>query len=101
MYVSSFIDETSSLSNMSVRKTQRVADLRELLQKASVSIPAKANKADLIAKILASPAAIEVFNNPGSTATVAAAASKPKAPETSQAGQDDDLVSPTRNISIS
>jgi hypothetical protein len=72
------------------RKTQRVADLRELLQKASVAIPAKANKADLIAKILASPAALAAFNNPGSSTV---SAPKAKAPEPSQSGQDDDLVS--------
>lgn len=79
----------------SISKSQRVADLREILQKASVPIPAKANKADLIAKILASPAAIQALNNTSSSAAPTAAA-KPKATESSQGGQDDDLVSVTR-----
>ncbi|KAF8495851.1 hypothetical protein JB92DRAFT_3099780 [Gautieria morchelliformis] len=72
-------------------KSQRVADLRELLQKASVPIPAKANKADLIAKILSSPEALAAFNNPGASTIPAP---KAKAPEPSQGGQDDDLLAP-------
>lgn len=43
-------------------KTLKVVDLKDILAKASVSVPAKANKQDLIARILGSPAAIEVYN---------------------------------------
>jgi len=63
----------------------KVADLREILQKASVPIPAKSNKADLVAKILATPAAVEAYNNQNSVA-------KPKESEASN--PDDDLVRP-------
>ena len=56
-----------------------------------MAIPAKANKADLIAKILSSPAAIEVYNS-GNPTTSAAPVPKPKAPESLHAAPDDDLV---------
>jgi hypothetical protein len=100
LYVFILLRRWTQDSNVILRKSQRVADLRELLQKASVPIPAKANKADLIAKILASPAAIEAFNNPGSSITTTAATPKPKATESSQGGQDDDLVSAMRILVI-
>lgn len=67
----------------------KVAELRELLQKASVPIPTKANKADLVAKILATPAAVELFNKQKGSDPIVAAA-KPKILEVPQ---EDDLVS--------
>lgn len=73
----------------------RVPELRELLQKASVSIPAKSNKSDLIAKVLASPAALQTLESQNSSAPAA----KPKGPESSQGGQDDDLVGLLKPIS--
>jgi len=44
-------------------KALKVVELKDLLQKANVAIPAKANKPDLIAKILSSQAAIGVFES--------------------------------------
>lgn len=49
-------------------KSLKVVDLKDILQKANVAVPAKANKQDLIAKVVASQAAIDVYNkqqNPG------------------------------------
>jgi SAP domain-containing ribonucleoprotein len=51
-------------------KALKVVDLKDILAKASVSAPAKANKQELIARILASPAALAVYNkqqNPNSS----------------------------------
>jgi hypothetical protein len=65
-------------------KSLKVVDLKDILAKASVSVPAKANKQDLIARVLANPAALDVYNkqqNPTSAPPVSAAAT-------------DDLVSP-------
>jgi len=70
-------------------KALKVADLREILQKASVPIPAKSNKADLIAKILATPAALDAYNNQNG-------ASKLKEPEA--ANPDDDLLAPPEDF---
>jgi len=42
-------------------KALKVVELKEILTKAGVAIPAKANKPDLIAKIIETPAALEVF----------------------------------------
>ena len=39
----------------------KVVELKAILQEANVSIPAKANKPDLIAKIIETPEALEVF----------------------------------------
>ncbi|KAI0645400.1 hypothetical protein C8Q79DRAFT_691307 [Trametes meyenii] len=43
-------------------KSLKVVDLKDILNKAGVAIPSKANKPDLIAKVLASPAAVDVYN---------------------------------------
>ena len=43
------------------RKQLKVADLKEILTKAQVTIQGKANKADLIAKILASQEALNAY----------------------------------------
>lgn len=47
---------------MGARKALKVADLKEILKKASVSPPPKATKADLVAKIVAEPAAVDAYN---------------------------------------
>ncbi|RPD78245.1 hypothetical protein L226DRAFT_531594 [Lentinus tigrinus ALCF2SS1-7] len=43
-------------------KALKVVDLKDILSKANVAITGKANKQDLIAKILASPDAVDVYN---------------------------------------
>ncbi|KAH9935406.1 uncharacterized protein B0H18DRAFT_1207035 [Fomitopsis serialis] len=43
-------------------KALKVVDLKDILTRAAVSIPSKSNKNDLIARILASPAALDVYN---------------------------------------
>lgn len=43
-------------------KSLKVADLRQLLTKAQVAVPQKANKQDLITRIIGSSAAVQVFN---------------------------------------
>ncbi|THH30924.1 hypothetical protein EUX98_g3265 [Antrodiella citrinella] len=45
-----------------MEKALKVVDLKNILQQANVPITGKANKADLIAKILASPQAVDTFN---------------------------------------
>jgi hypothetical protein len=42
-------------------KALKVVELREIISKANVACPAKAIKADLIASIVASPSAIQVY----------------------------------------
>lgn len=63
------------------RKALKVADLKEILKKASVSAPPKLTKADLIARILAEPAAVDAYNalhNPTGVTPQQNAPSKPK-----------------------
>ncbi|KZT63195.1 hypothetical protein DAEQUDRAFT_815788 [Daedalea quercina L-15889] len=43
-------------------KALKVVDLKDILTRASVSVPSKSNKNDLIARILASPAALDVYH---------------------------------------
>jgi SAP domain-containing ribonucleoprotein len=43
-------------------KALKVVELKEILTKASIPVPAKANKQDLIAKILSNPNAVHVYN---------------------------------------
>ncbi|KAF5370836.1 hypothetical protein D9758_002069 [Tetrapyrgos nigripes] len=62
-------------------KSLKVNELRNILQKAGLSIPAKTNKADLIARIIASPAAVDVYNAQNS-------------PEP----QNDDLLAPPEEV---
>ena len=45
------------------RKALKVIELKDLLTKAGVAIPAKANKPDLIAKIIETPAALQLFES--------------------------------------
>jgi len=64
-----------------VSKALKVADLKEILKKAAVSPPPKATKADLIAKILAEPAALDAYNalhNPTEFASQQDAPSEPE-----------------------
>lgn len=66
---------------MRARKALKVADLKEILKKASVSASPKGTKAELIAKIIAEPAAIDVYNmlhNPAGAALHQDAPSKSK-----------------------
>ena len=63
------------------RKAFKVTDLKEILTKSGTPIGSKSNKADLIAKILATPAALELAG--GDAAATAAPA---------EAKVDDDLV---------
>ena len=43
-------------------KTLKIVDLKKLLSEAHVSVPSKAKKDDLIAVVLANPAALEVYS---------------------------------------
>lgn len=64
-------------------KALKVVELKDILSKAGVSAPAKANKQDLIARIVANPAALDVYKklqNPVS------------APPVQQSSTADDLV---------
>lgn len=45
------------------RKALKVPDLKAILQKANVPIGSKSNKQDLIAKIIASSAAVDAYNS--------------------------------------
>ncbi|KAL4065183.1 hypothetical protein V8B97DRAFT_2004892 [Scleroderma yunnanense] len=71
-------------------KALKVADLKEILAKASVPVAARTNKQDLIAKILANPAAIEVYEERYPPAETASTTVKP-VPVSSN---NDDLLAP-------
>ena len=43
-------------------KTLKVADLKAILAKSQTQTPSKANKQDLINKIIATPAALDAYN---------------------------------------
>ncbi|KZS98555.1 hypothetical protein SISNIDRAFT_481279 [Sistotremastrum niveocremeum HHB9708] len=73
-------------------KTLKVVDLKQILTKANVTVGAKANKADLVAKILASPEALRVANGDGDEHTGSAA------PAVADRLQDDDLLAPPEDI---
>ncbi|THH03844.1 hypothetical protein EW145_g5964 [Phellinidium pouzarii] len=60
------------------RRALKVVDLKDILTRANVSIPAKANKPDLIAKISSSPAALSVFNELQGGGAKASGASTPR-----------------------
>ncbi|RPD63901.1 hypothetical protein L227DRAFT_650872 [Lentinus tigrinus ALCF2SS1-6] len=69
-------------------KALKVVDLKDILSKANVAITGKANKQDLIAKILASPDAVDVYNQihgpaPAQTSENASAATE-SSPATSE-----------------
>ncbi|OBZ68129.1 hypothetical protein A0H81_11900 [Grifola frondosa] len=58
-------------------KALKVVDLKDILSKANVAIQGKANKQDLIAKILASSAAVDVYNTLHGTADSSPPSKKP------------------------
>jgi len=82
-------------------KALKVVELKGILQEANVSIPAKANKPDLIAKIIETPEALEVFQATlgGQTKASPAPASTPKpagaAPPSEAAAAPADLDVPS------
>ncbi|KAJ8696496.1 hypothetical protein PTI98_006364 [Pleurotus ostreatus] len=51
-------------------KALKVVDLRHILSKSATAVPAKANKQELISRILASPAALAEYNSQHSPAPV-------------------------------
>ncbi|CAE6459251.1 unnamed protein product, partial [Rhizoctonia solani] len=69
-------------------KALKVADLKEILTKSSTPIPSKANKADLIAKILATPEALKLAGGESAPAAEEAPVEAPAKPV------DDDLLAP-------
>ncbi|ELU38460.1 CAP-Gly domain-containing protein [Rhizoctonia solani AG-1 IA] len=88
-------------------KALKVAELKEILTKSSTPIPSKANKADLIAKILATPDALKLAGGGEAAASapapaVAAEPVAPAAPAPAPAAEaaakpvDDDLFTTTR-----
>ncbi|EGO00206.1 hypothetical protein SERLA73DRAFT_180674 [Serpula lacrymans var. lacrymans S7.3] len=77
-------------------KQLKVVDLRDILSKAAVSIPAKANKQDLINKIVATPAAVQVYQKQHPSATPKKTPSSAKAPSVSTS--NDDLLAPPEDL---
>ncbi|GJJ06384.1 hypothetical protein Clacol_000575 [Clathrus columnatus] len=73
-------------------KQLKAADLREILQKASVTLPARINKTDLVAKILATPAAVEIFNK--QISSNGTSEKQQLAPQPSNSHVDNDLLAP-------
>ncbi|KAI5118918.1 hypothetical protein M0805_003742, partial [Coniferiporia weirii] len=74
-------------------KALKVVDLKDLLARAGVPIPAKANKPDLIANIIASPSALDVFHETYSKGTKSSGTSTPKPAAAAAAAKP---VSPVR-----
>ncbi|KAH7922378.1 hypothetical protein BV22DRAFT_1106669 [Leucogyrophana mollusca] len=70
-------------------KSLKVVELRDILAKASAPAPAKANKQDLINKIIASPAAIQIYNQQYPSA-------QPK--KTPAVPISDDLLAPPEDV---
>jgi len=73
-----------------VSKALKVADLKEVLKKASVPPPPKATKADLIAKILAESAALDTYNalyNPAGVTSQQDAPSEPESVDPPKEGE--------------
>jgi SAP domain-containing ribonucleoprotein len=66
------------MSTASKLKSLKVAELKDILSNANVHFATKATKSDLISKIIASPVALNLFNNP-------------------QPQQNDDLVRPSKH----
>ncbi|KEP46667.1 hypothetical protein V565_186870 [Rhizoctonia solani 123E] len=67
-------------------KALKVADLKKILTKSSTPIPSKANKSDLITKVLATSDALKLAGGDPAAASVEAPAEAPAKPV------DDDLV---------
>ncbi|KAH9831211.1 uncharacterized protein C8Q71DRAFT_861944 [Rhodofomes roseus] len=68
-------------------KALKVVDLKDILTRAGVSVPSKSNKNDLIARVLASPAALDVYN----------AQHSPKAPVATSEKLTEQQPQPTRD----
>jgi len=66
-------------------KSLKVVDLKDILAKASISVPAKANKQDLIKLVLSSPAALEVY-------------AKQQNPNAAPSAATDDLLAPPEDF---
>ncbi|KAJ1304312.1 hypothetical protein OPQ81_005472 [Rhizoctonia solani] len=73
-------------------KALKVVELKEILTKSSTPIPAKANKADLIAKILATPEALRIAGGDSAPVDPAPAAPAPAPAEAPAKPVDDDLL---------
>jgi hypothetical protein len=87
------------LTHGNVRKALKVAELKEVLKSASVPIPPKSTKADLVAKILAEPDAVNAYvalHNPTGVIPQQNASSKQK-----PSAKPDVSVRPPTNPSIS
>lgn len=65
--ISSTLPRSSSQTSS---KALKVVDLKDILTKSATTVPAKANKQELISRILASPAALAEYNNQHSPAPV-------------------------------
>lgn len=63
---------------MSRRKALKVVDLKDILSRAHVSVTGKANKADLIAKILSSPGTVAIFEGNASATVTSPSEETPK-----------------------
>lgn len=79
------------------RKSLKVVDLKDILSKANVALTGKANKPDLIAKILASPEAIEVYNQNYGPAPDTPAQNASAAPQNTEAVRHSFLSSSLRS----
>lgn len=59
--VTPFLHVCSALTSVTAcSKALKVVELKDILSKAHVAVPSKANKAELVAKLLASPDAISI-----------------------------------------
>ena len=83
------------------RKSLKVVELKDILSKAQVALQGKANKPDLIAKILASPAALEIYeqHHSGSPAKDASQTVTPSASAEEQVSVSNDHH-PTQNAKL-
>ncbi|KAI6037134.1 hypothetical protein BKA83DRAFT_4486109 [Pisolithus microcarpus] len=80
-------------------KALKVADLKEILVKASAPAPARVNKQDLINKILANPTAVKVYEElylPSNPTSKPAPTSPPK--QAPPASTNDDLLAPPEDL---
>lgn len=78
---SSSLSTLCVLTHRNIRKSLKVLDLKDILKRASVTVPPQPNKAKLIAAILGAPAAVDVYNesyNPDGVTPQQDASSKPK-----------------------
>ncbi|KAF4567686.1 hypothetical protein EYR40_006690 [Pleurotus pulmonarius] len=73
-------------------KALKVVELKDILSKSATSIPAKANKQELISRILASPAALAEYNTQHSPAPVEDLLAPPE-----EVDWNDDLTVPAEN----